>query len=812
MKRLVVFVVIFMALPLIAATIRGSVRDKRTGRPVPGAEVQLQQTGESVSTGVDGKFLFAGVHSGACVIVVYHGDYETLTSEFQLKEDGILLRLKLSPLQISEEVTVTATRAVERVTPVVFTDVPVEKIREEHTVQDLPMLLSGLPNVYAYSDDGSGMGYSYLKVRGFDQKRVGVMINGIPLNDPEDHQVYWVDMPDFAESLDSIQFQRGVGSSLYGVDAFGGSVNLITRAGGDDGVEFYGYGGSYSTWKTGLSGGMDLSDRYHLTFRASRLVSDGYRDNSGVRQWSGYLALSRFGERSVTQLIAYTGNEVAHAAWEASPESALKENHRHNPIEYDNTIDNFTQPHYELHHTVQLSEDLYWKNTLFYIHGRGFYEQYKDDSDLWEYGLWPDPEDAPEADLIRQKWVKKNQYGVVSELGWNHGDGDLTLGTYFSSYNSHHWGEVDDLLTDQDIPAYTPQFVYHRYFSDKKYATVYLNELVHLGDRVVLMANLHFQHMSYGLDQQQVGNFAGENLHSLRVVYNFWNPRFGVNVNITDTLNVYANVSVSHREPADSELFDTWMGPDDLGVPPLFDTRIAVEENGVLQRYLWFDPEVKPEKLLDYELGTVLALDRMTLRANLFYMDFDNEIVPYGQVDDDGFPIRGNAEATVHRGAELSGQFRLPRNFELDVNFSFNDNYYKTFLYNEYDWYTGETVVEDLSGNTIAGFPDIVGNATLAYRTEPFTAAIRWQHFGRQYLDNTENENRIIPSYNMIHAWFSWQLPVTGRFDELELTARFNNILNKKAYTAGYYDAWAGENYYWPSAGFHFTLGFRVRY
>ncbi len=812
MKRLVVLTLLsFFALAAVADSLDGRVVEKANGKPVSGATLTLLATGQSIVTLANGHFHFSKVPIHAQLRIEARG-YHTRVLEVPKNTTTNRWVISLSPARVSETITVEATRAVERQTPVVFTNIDIQKIREEHTTEDIPMLLSGLPNVYAYSDDGSGMGYSYLKVRGFDQNRIGVMINGIPLNDPEDHQVYWVDMPDFAESLDSIQFQRGVGSSLYGVDTFGGSLNLLTGNGKGESCDFYTTAGSFNTWKTGITAEIPLkNDRYHISFRASRLVSDGYRDNSGIRQWAGYLSVTRYGDRSFTRFVTYTGNEIAHATWEASPESVLRKNHHDNPITYPNTIDDFSQPHYELHHTIMLNENTYWKNTLFYIHGRGYYEQYKSGRDLYQYGLWPAENGAPHADVIRQKWVKKNQYGWVSELGTHTEKNDLTLGTYFSSYNSHHWGEVDGII-GLEIPGFEPDSVYHRYFSGKKYATAYINELYHPGKRITLMANLHYQYMSYGLVQQEAGNFTGNLLNSFRVRYRFWNPRAGINLNLTDTTNVYLNISAAHREPADSELYDTWYGPDDLGVAPLFSRSQPVVENGQIVRIRWFDPEVRPEKLLDYETGVIRTTEAMTLRANLFWMDFQNEIVPYGQVNDDGFPIRGNAEKTIHRGVELSGMFTLPGHFQLDINYSINDNYFDKFIFHNYNWDTGQTVDVDLSGNTIAGFPKTIANTTLSWRTHRITAAVRWQVFGKQYLDNTETESRTIPAYNLVHAWVHWKLPRMGRFKKLELNLKLNNILNKLTYTAGYYDEWTGENYYWPSAGFHFTFGIRATY
>ncbi len=812
MKRLVVLTLIsLLTLTVTAASIGGRIIRKGNKKPIAGVTVTLFPAGKTVITKKDGQFHFTDVPAGTRIRIQAQG-YHVQTLSIPIPTPKTLWVIQLSPVFVSESITVNATRAVNRETPVVFTDISAEKIREEHGTEDIPMLLSGLPNVYSHSDDGSGTGYSYLKVRGFDQSRIGVMINGIPLNDPEDHQVYWVDMPDFAESLDSIQFQRGVGSSLYGMDTFGGSLNLLTKTGNGKSWEFYASGGSYNTWKSGVTTEIPLeNDRYHVSFRASRLVSDGYRDNSGVRQWAGYFSLSRNGDQSLTRFVAYTGNEIAHAAWEASPESVLRINHHDNPITYPHTIDNFSQPHYELHHTIILNDNTYWKNTLFYIHGRGYYEQYKHQRDLYDYGLWPTEENAPHADIIRQKWVKKNQYGWVSELGIHHENSDLTVGTYFSSYNSNHWGEVDGIV-DMEIQGFEPNFIYHRYFSGKKYATAYLNELYHPTGRITLMVNLQYQYMSYGLDQQATGNFSGSFLNSFRVRYRFWNPRAGINYNLSNRINLYANLSGAHREPADSELYDTWYGPDDLGVTPLFSRSQAVMENGEIVRVRWFDPEVKPEKLLDYEAGIIRTTNRITLRANLFWMNFRNEIVPYGQVNDDGFPIRGNADKTVHRGIELSGTWILPGHFRLNVNYSLNNNYFDKFIFHDYNWDTGQAVDVNLSGNTIAGFPDRIANTTLSWQTDTVTAAIRWQVFGKQYLDNTETADRTVPSYNMIHAWFRYTLPRIGRFKKLQLNLKLNNILNKLTYTAGYYDSWEKENYYWPSAGFHFTFGIRITY
>ncbi len=383
MKRLLILftlVVLPLALLAQAQSISGVVLDESTHQPLIGANVFLEGTRWGTTTDEDGVFILNDVPAGEYVLVVEFLGYQTYRSTLSVQSGGTYrVEIFLKPVALpGEEVLVQSIQAVERKTPVVFTNLDESYIREVHTVEDIPMMLTEIPNVYAYSDAGNGTGYSYLKVRGFDQKRIGVMINGIPLNDPEDHQVYWVDMPDFAESLEEIQFQRGVGSSLYGISAFGGSLNMRTSTFTDlQAPEAYVNTGSYNTRRYGLKFTIPLvANRYYAHVRFSRILSDGFRERSGTRQWAVYTSLARVTRKSFTQLNIYGGEEIVHAAWEASPESALKQNHRHNPITYPNTIDNFKQPHIELHNVYQLSSNSYLKNTLFYIHGIGYYETY----------------------------------------------------------------------------------------------------------------------------------------------------------------------------------------------------------------------------------------------------------------------------------------------------------------------------------------------------------------------------------------------------------------------------------------------------
>lgn len=807
-KLILVILILFVSITAaFADTLMGQILSKEKGEPIPSVVVKIKDLNLLTYTDDEGKFFFRDITPGEYSISIERIGYQKIMVVIPTSQPNVI-SLKIQPSLI-DGVCISATRAKERETPVTFTNLGKETIKEINYGQDIPMLMIEVPNVFSYSESGNGFGYSHLKIRGFDQKRIGVMINGIPLNDPEDHQVYWVNMPDFAESTSDIQFQRGVGSSLYGVSTFGGSLNLQTNnLSAPNRTEIFSNFGSYNTYKYGVKTNYEILKNYKLNLRFSSINSDGYRNNSESELWSYFANLSRIGERSVTELNIYGGNELTHATWYASSESDLEVNHQNNPITYDNEIDDFSQPHFELHHNYFLSDNANLKNTLFYIRGKGYYEQYKEGRDLWEYGLADEP-DALESDLIRQKWVTKNHYGWISQYNLHHQLGSLTLGSYLSLFDSEHWGEIKEII-GADTISYEKGQNYYNYTGDKQYITFYGNELFKPFNNLSLMLNLYFQHINYKFAQQEAGNFEGAFLNSYEVDYNFFNPRFGINYNLNENLNFYGNVSFAQREPADDELYNLWKGPDDLGVTPQFnESEIITDENGDTIRIEWSEPIVKEEKLTNYELGAAYDSGVLNLKLNFFWMDFKDEIVAYDELDDDWCNIRGNAERTIHRGIEFSGKYLLPINLMLSGSFSYNDNYFE-----EFNPFT-ESGDYDYDGNKIAGFPDILASGRLSYRTEPLLISMQIQHVGKQYLDNTEDEDRTIDPFQVVNAFVIYKLTKLFGKSDIELSFRINNILDKEYETAGYYDPWGGPdwngaNYYFPAAGRNFMFGLRV--
>ena len=807
MIRLISILIILLItlISLQAETLRGKVVDEETKDLIPNVNIYVRELRLYTQTDGNGSFMIEKIDPGIYHFTFRRIGYLQQELAYEFTSTGKLEVLLKKEVQKIEGLKVSATRAKVRETPITFNDMDVNRIRESNYGQDIPMILDDLPNVFSYSEAGNGFGYTYVKLRGFDQSRIGVMINGIPLNDPEDHQVYWVDMPDFAENISNIQIQRGVGNSLYGISTFGGSINLETSILNEqERVELFSNYGSYDTYKVGGKIYWDFLPGYKLSLRFSTIESDGYRDNSAVELWSYFTGLSRIGERSVTELNVYGGKEITHAAWYASAESDLEEDHQHNPIEYDNEIDDFNQPHFELHHKYYLNENINLCNTLFYIRGDGYYEQFKEEEDLWEYGL-EDESDSLFSDLVRRKQIAKNHYGLVSEINWKHLNGKLDLGFYGSLFDSKHWGEIHQL--DKEVPEFKKGMKYYRYLGDKSYLTFYLNENYRISQTLNFMLNLYYQMINYEFAQKEEGNFSGVYLNSYKVDYNFFNPRFGLNYNLNEKINFYANASYAQREPADNELFDIWDGPDDLGIQPLFSEGDTLYINNEIVRIEWSDPVVKEESLIDYELGAAYRGSVVELGLNLFWMDFKNEIVAYGGTDEDGYPIRGNAEKTVHRGIELSFITNLPYNLELSSNLAYNDNYFVEFK--PFNW-SGET--DNYNGNRIAGFPELLFNSRLAYRDNNFLVWVKLQHVGKQYLDNTENEQRVIDPFQVVDLGLIYNCAKFMKMPELEFSFKVSNLFDREYYTAGYNDSWADENYFWPAAGRNYMIGLRVKF
>jgi len=682
---------------------------------------------------------------------------------------------------------------------------------------ELPLLLNGLPGVFAYSDAGTGLGYTYIKVRGFDQRRVGVLFDGIPLNDPEDHQIWWVDMPDLAASVQDIQVQRGVTNSVGGMTAIGGTVNIVARRLGSEprgrislNTGSYGFNRQAMDYETG-----DLGNGLRSSFRLSRQESDGYRERSGHEGWGFFWTGEWQTKKSTTRVMIWNGREVTRHAWDAVPESILQVNRRANMETYHNAIDDFRQPHYALTNTYHLSDNWALDNRLYYIKGEGFYENYKDDADATSYSLdllaGINPGD--DIDLIRRKWVRKEHVGWVPSLRWQQDKGRLLLGGDWYTFHSAHWGEV--MWAEGFAPDdFLPEYKYHDYTGDKDAYSLYLNERYEVLPGLTATADVHFQHKQYSFRQQEVKNFNGDLLNGYTVDWDFFNPKGALNWELPGDVaggrtQFYGSVGVNHREPTDNELFNTWQSGSDLGEQPLFGrSENVLNPDGTTAWVEWFDPLVKEERVVDYEVGLAWRTGRTSLTVGGYWMDFTDEIVPFGGVNDDGSSIRGNAEKTRHQGIELGMRVQVTTRDAIALAASRSwDEFVSFHQYLDTDWDgTADTEVDN-SGNPIALFPEYLGmiawdrNWHAGVRTR-----LRGNVTGKQYLDNTGNEERTIDAWGTVDVslWLALgDLGMTA-LDGATAFVHARNLGDTEYEVWGY---WAGENWYTPAAGRNLALG-----
>jgi len=708
------------------------------------------------------------------------------------------------------EVVVSASRYDDD-TRMNVTNITNEELQFREPDLELPLLLQGIPGVFSYSDAGTGLGYTYLKIRGFDQRRVGVLFNGIPLNDPEDHQVWWVNMPDLAASVQDIQVQRGVTNSIGGMTAIGGTVNIVsanlTEAPGGMfslNAGSYGFSRQMIRYQTGK-----LGNHFSSSIRLSRLESDGFRDRSGHQGWGVFWSGQFETANTMTRINIHTGQELTHHAWDAVPESILRQNRKANLETYHNAVDNFRQPHYELHNTVFLGDNLSLTNRLYYIKGEGYYENYKEDQRAADYALNFKPGVAPddELDLIRQKWVRKEHAGWVPGLEWNQDRGRLLVGGDWYTFGSNHWGDV--LWAEGFTPAdFTDQFKYHEYTGDKDVFSLYANERYRIWGGLTATVDLHFQHKEYSFMQKEVGNFAGDLRNAYTVEYDFFNPKAALHWQTPGrtgggSLAVYGSVGRNHREPTDGELFDTWQSGSDLGVQPLFRrSENVLKSDGSIDYVAWFDPYVQEERVDDFEVGLSWQNPHVSFTVGGYWMDFQNEIVSLGGVSDDGSSIRGNAGRTEHKGLELGLRAKLSRSHNISLAASRSWDKFKEFIYHDYDG-----SVYDYSGNPIALFPSrLLMLSWDAAWTSGINSRIRLRDTGRQHLDNTGHADRTIDPWTTVDLSLWFALGEMG-LEPLKGARAFLHVRNlgdTEYETWGYY---YGENYYTPAAGRNFAVG-----
>lgn len=764
-------------------TITGRVLDAATLEPIDNVNVVVIGTVFGTSSRSDGTFSLTLVPSGAqrlqFSVLGYTPQRRTVSVS---PTDTVVLSVSLQQTVLpGQTIVVTATRGRERETPLTFSTLTARNLSERSTTQDIPQLLGELPSTTFYSENGNGIGYNYLNIRGFDQRRISVMVNGIPQNDPEDHNVYWIDFPDLAANLQDVQVQRGGGSVFYGPAAIGGSVNLITRNYAKKaGIDVTTGLGSFNTRKNSFvfNSGL-LANTYSIYARYSNIKSDGYRERSWTDLTSYFLGAVRYDESMTTQLNFYGGPIKDGLAYTGIPKDLIKNTdlRRKNfsgwsgsdfsPRRSDE-IENFSQPHVELLHEWRLNDDLTLNNAVFLVTGNGFFDY---DGSWAPYSYYritqangfpvtgdPDTLFIPNA-LIRAN-VENIQYGWLPRLLVRHDGGELTLGSELRIHRSIHWGA---LRMGDGIPGgLDPTRHYYEYRGGKDMFSLYARELYQLQPNLSLLVNLQLSYNKYRLfDEKYVGT-------DFSVPYIFLNPRLGVNYNLDERVNFNVQISRTSREPRLKNLYDAAEAstPASWGaVTPQFSLKNPAT-------YDFADPLVRPEHLTNVEVGAGYTSDDFLLSANAYYMVFEDEIVKNGQLDRFGQPITGNAQRTLHQGIELTAAAQFLPSFEAQGNVTISRNRLQSYTV----YSAGQAIRYD--GNPIAGFPNFLANGRITYRNNGFVASAAVQHVGPYYTDNTQSADRQLDAYTIVNASLAYSFALGQMVDRVELQLQVNNCLN----------------------------------
>ncbi|MEW6509529.1 MAG: TonB-dependent receptor [Bacteroidota bacterium] len=754
--------------------ITGRVTDGATGRPLAGANVTVEGTAIGSISGKDGRYLVSRISPGQQRVRFSFIGYIARRLDVTVSAgDTATLDVALTPSLIpGSPVTVTATRGKERETPATFTTLERQQIRDRYTTQDIPVLLSELPSSTYYSESGNNIGYTYLNIRGFDARRIAVMVNGIPQNDPEDHNVYWLDFPDLAASLEDVQVQRGGGSAFYGPPAIGGSVNLVTsQFAAERSLEVSAGAGSFNTRRlsAAFSSGL-LDSRYAFHARLARIRSDGYRERSWTDFASYFFGAIRYDESMTTQLNFYGGPVADHLAYVGIPKEDVtnRERRRMNPILRNEELENFSQPHYELFHEWRLSSDVTLNNTMFYVTGEGFFDYDGSWAPLSYYRIAPqfgfpvsgDPDTLYLPGALIRAYVANRQYGWMPRVTIRHDDGEIIAGAEVRIHRSDHWGRIQ---WAQELPPEVPNdYRYYEYNGAKDIVSLYVHEQYRLRPDLSLMVNLQYAYNRYRLYNEK---FLGTDFS---VPYHFLNPRAGINFNIDDRWNAYLSIAYTSREPRLKNLYDA----AEASTPASWGAVVPQFNRTPAGTYDFKDPLVRPESLFDLELGSAYADTHIKSAANVYWMEFTDEIVKNGQVDRFGQPITGNAARTRHVGIEVSATVTP---FE-GLTFSGNATISRNRFVRHTD-YSGSQPRE-LDGNPIAGFPDGIANVRLTYTAGPLTASWSTRFVGRQHTDNFRDERNTVDPYTVSDA--SLICRFNGLFGDLGLEARLqvNNVFD----------------------------------
>ena len=766
----------------------GRVTDS-SGEPIVGANILIEESNLITYTDEKGKF-YLNSNSTNIDIQVSHVGYLTKEIEFSnpnqeiniVLDDGIILK---------DEIKVISTRAKYN-SPFAFTNISKSFIEKNNSGKDIPFLINSTPSTYSTSDAGNGIGYTGVRIRGSDATRINVTINGIPYNDSESHGVFWVNVSDLASSANSIQVQRGVGSSTNGGGAFGGTVSIKTgKASEDFKLKYSSSAGSYKSFKNTLELNSGLiKNKINMNLRLSKINSDGYVDRATSDLKSYYASASYYSDKTSIDLINFSGKERTYQSWWGTPEgrinndieemnnvianngysdeqadNLLNSGRTFNYYTYDNQTDNYQQDHYQMHFNHDISNTANLHLALHYTYGRGYYEEFREDDNLSNYY---DFLENKSLDLVRRRWLSNHFYGLTYSFSKKFDKSEINIGGALNEYDADHFGEIIQPQLMVSEPYYFSK-------SFKKDGNIFIKYNLNITESAELFTDMQLR----GYSHKMKGNDNDKSIIDVDKNNVFFNPKVGLTKSLNDKVILYGSVAVANREPIRSDYIDSKIEP-------------------------------KHESLVNIELGKGFNYNIGSFNTNLYLMEYNNQLITTGEVNDVGAYIRENVKKSRRFGVEFTNVLNT-KDFYVNSSLSLSRNLVYNFNETLYDYgadFSQYNIIENKYGITDLAFsPGVLLNNHFEWKANKFLSFIlNSKYVGKQYLDNTSNEKRVLKDF-LIND-FKIQTNLTNNvFNNLFFKIEINNIFNVKyssnGYTFGYYggmDYEVRENYFYPQA------------
>ena len=672
-----------------------------------------------------------------------------------------------------DEVLVAAIR-VDSKNPFSFTNLNKKEFKTRNLGQDIPILMNYLPSVVTTSDAGNGIGYTGIRVRGSDATRVNITINGIPYNDSESHGTYWVNMPDFASSLESVQLQRGVGSSTNGSGAFGASLNMLTdNFSKTSSGEISNSGGSFNSRKNTVKFSTGLmNNQFEIAGRLSVLKSDGYIDRASSDLKSYFLQGTYVGKTTLVKALVFGGKEKTYQSWNGIDAETLANNRTFNSAGmftdqfgnirfYDNETDNYQQDHYQLHWNEKILDKWNTNLAFHYTKGKGYYENYKEDAAFTDYGLTPVGSEVS-TDLIRQKWLDNDFYGTTFSTNYKSEKLNLIIGGAYNKYEGTHFGKViwarfasQSELGDR----------YYDDFATKTDANLFAKANFQLSKKISFYGDLQIRNVHYKANSLETG-LVNDN-------FSFFNPKAGFNYDLNSKNAIYFSFARANREPNRDDYSS--------GTP-------------------------KPEQLNDFELGWRSISEKAKFNITTYYMKYNNQLVLTGALNDVGAPLRENVGDSYRLGLEMDASIFISNKWILRPNIAFSKNKNQNYYFEK----DGNLV--NFGNTNIAFSPNIVaGNCVTFAPSENLQFSVLSKFVGKQFMGNIDSENSELPSYFVNDLNISYEIQPKSVFKSVMFSLLVNNLLDVKYYSNGA-DYGGGYVYYFPQAGINFLAGISMKF